>query len=95
MSVEQIEADIRTLPPAERARLLEWFDEHRHELAGQADEVSPAARAELELRLKEMDEHPELLEPFAEADAERMFKEFADARSQETSACKSWPAKRL
>jgi hypothetical protein len=41
------------------------------------------------LRLKETDEHPELLEPFEEADVERMFKEFAHARAQKTSARKS------
>lgn len=86
MSVEQIEASIRALPPEERVRLAGWFDEHRHELAGTAADVSPAVRAELELRLKEMDEHPELLEPFEEADVERMFKEIADARAQKTSA---------
>jgi hypothetical protein len=88
MSVEQIEASIRALPPAERAQLVGWFDEHRHELAGEAEEVSPDVRAELELRLKEMDEHPELLEPFEEADVERMFKEFAHARTQKASARK-------
>jgi hypothetical protein len=88
MSVEQLEATIRALPPAERAQFAEWFDEHRHELAGEADEVSPAVRTELELRLKEVDEHPELLEPFEEADVERMFKEFADAHAQKTSARK-------
>jgi hypothetical protein len=86
MSVEQIEASIRALPPEEREQFVEWFDEHRHEFAGEADDVSPAVRAELELRLKEMDEHPELLEPFEEADVERMFKEIADAHSQKTSA---------
>ncbi len=88
MSVEQIEASIQALPPTERAQLVQWFDEHRHELVGQADGVSPEVRAELKLRLKEMDEHPELLEPFEEADVERMFKEFADARSQKTSTRK-------
>jgi hypothetical protein len=86
MSVEQIEAGIRALPPEERAQLVGWFDEHRHELAGEAGGISPAVRAELELRLKETDEHPELLEPFEEADVERMFKEIADARAQKTSA---------
>jgi len=88
MSVEQIEATIRALPPAERAQLVEWFDDHRHELVAEADNISPEVRAELELRLKEMDEHPELLEPFEEADVERMFKEFAHARTQKASARK-------
>jgi hypothetical protein len=86
MSVEQIEASIRALPAAERAQLVEWFDEHRHELAGEAGEVSPAVRAELELRLKEMDEHPELLEPFGEEDLERMIQGAADAYAKKSSA---------
>jgi hypothetical protein len=88
MSVEQIEATIESMPVSERRKFVRWFDEHRHELIGEADEVSPAVRAELELRLKEMDEHPELLEPFEEADVERMFKEIADAHAQKTSARK-------
>ena len=86
MSVEQIEASIRALPPVERAQLVEWFDEHRHELAGEAADVSPAVRAELELRLKEMDERPELLEPFGEEDLERMIQKAADAHAKKSSA---------
>jgi len=89
MSVEQLESAIKALPPAERARLVEWFDGHRHELVAGADNISPEVRAELELRLKEMDEHPESLESFEEADLDRMFQEFADARSQKTSTRKS------
>jgi hypothetical protein len=84
MSVEQIEASILALPPAERAQLIGWLDAHRDELADET-EVSPEVRAELELRLKETDDRPELLEEFDEKDLERMFKEFADARSQKTS----------
>ena len=84
MGIEQIEASILALPPEERAQLIGWFDAHRHELTGEAD-VWPAVRAELELRLKETDDHPELLEVFDEKDLERMFKEFADARSHKTS----------
>jgi hypothetical protein len=85
MSVEQIESAIRAMPPEERARFAHWFDEHRHELIGEADEISPAVRDELELRLKEMDEHPDRLEPFEESDVERMFEEFANARAKKTS----------
>jgi hypothetical protein len=87
MSVEQLEATLLKLPPAERRQFADWFDDHRHELLGE-ESVSPAVRAELELRLKEMDEHPEMLEPFEEADMERMFKEIADAHAQKTSARK-------
>ena len=86
MSVEQIEATIESMSASERRKFVLWFDQHRHELIGEAEDISPAVRAELELRLKEMDEHPEMLEPFAEEDLERMFKEFADARAQKTSA---------
>jgi putative addiction module component (TIGR02574 family) len=57
MSVEQIEAGIRALPPEERAQLVEWFDDHRSELV--ADDVSEAQKAELLRRRKEYDEHPE------------------------------------
>jgi hypothetical protein len=85
MSVEQIEASIEAMPVSERRKFVRWFDQHRHELLPEADDISPAVRAELELRLKETDEHPELLEPFAEADVERMFKEITDAHSQKTS----------
>jgi len=88
MSVEQIEATIRALPPAERARLVEWFDGHRHELVVGVDNLSPEVRAELEMRLKESDEHPELIEPFEETDVKRMFKEFAHARTKKASARK-------
>ena len=86
MSVEQIEASIRALPPAERAQLVEWFDDHRHELVAEADNISPEVRAELELRLKEMDEHPELLEPFEEADVERMIQDTVNAHAKKSSA---------
>ena len=88
MSVEQLESAIKALPPEERRRFASWFDEHRHELTGEAGDTSPEVRAELELRLKETDAHPELLEPFGEADVEQMFKEFAHARTKKASARK-------
>ena len=88
MSVEQIEASLRALTPAERARFAEWFEIHRDELVSDAEAVSPAVRDELELRLKEMDEHPEMLQPFEEEDLERMFKEAADAHAKKSSAAR-------
>ena len=77
MSVEQLEASFLKLPPAERRQFADWFDDHRHELLG--DDVSPAMRNELELRLKETDEHPEALEPFEEADVDRMIQDTVNA----------------
>jgi hypothetical protein len=85
MSVEQIAASIRALPVAERARLAEWFEIHRAELLAGVDEVGPDAQAELEVRLKETDEHPEMLKPFAEEDLERMIQETADAHAKKSS----------
>jgi hypothetical protein len=57
MSVEQLEATLLKLPPAERAAFADWFDAHRHELV--ADELSEAQKAELLRRRQEYDEHPE------------------------------------
>ena len=88
MSVEQIEASLAAMPVSERLEFARWFDAHRHELLPDTSGVSPEVRTELELRLKEMDEHPERLEPFEEADVERMFNEIADAHAQKTSARK-------
>jgi hypothetical protein len=88
MSVEQLESAIKALSLEERRKFVAWFEMHRDELVGDAGETSPDVRAELELRLKEMDEHPELLEPFEEEDLDRMFEEFAHARTKKTSARK-------
>ncbi len=85
MSVKQIAASIQALPPAERAEIIEWMEIHRAELMADTEAESPAVRAELELRLKEISEHPELLEPFEEEDLDRMFEEFANARTKTTS----------
>jgi hypothetical protein len=56
MSVEQLEATLLKLPPAERAAFADWFDAHRHELL--ADGLSEAQKAELLQRRREYDEHP-------------------------------------
>jgi hypothetical protein len=88
MSVEQLECAIKALPPEERKQFVEWFDGHRHELVAGADDISPEVRAELELRLKETDEHPELLEPFEEADLERMIQNTVNAHAKKSSARK-------
>ena len=85
MSVEQLEAAIKALPPEERRRFAGWFDAHREELLGDAGENN-AVRDELALRLKEIDEHPEILEPFEEEDLERMIRETADAHAKKSSA---------
>ncbi|HEY5041991.1 MAG TPA: hypothetical protein VIK53_08305 [Verrucomicrobiae bacterium] len=83
MSVEQIEASIESMPVSERRKFVHWFDQHRHELL---PEIETAQQAEVLTRLAETDANLALLESFEEADVKRMFKEFADARTQKTSA---------
>ena len=60
MSVEQLEATLLKLPPAERAAFATWFDAHRHELVTDdaRDDLSEAQKAELLQRRREYDEHP-------------------------------------
>lgn len=69
-------------------RLTEWLEGYRRERYPDDDDIPPALCEELELRLKEMDEHPELLQPFEESDVERLFQEFANARQFQTSSRK-------
>lgn len=85
MSVEQIEACLAAMPVSERLEFARWFDAHRHELLPKTDDVSPEVRTELELRLKEMDAHPELLEPFEEEDLERMIQNTVNAHAKKSS----------
>jgi hypothetical protein len=85
MSVEQIEATIEAMSASERRKFARWFDAHRHELL---PEIDAAQQKEVLTRLAETEANPKSLEPFAEADVERMFKEFAHARSQKTPARK-------
>lgn len=86
MSVEQVEATIESMSASDRRKFTAWFDQHRHELLGEADDVSPGVRDELELRLKEIDEHPEMLVPFEEEDLERMFQDIATAHAKKSPA---------
>ena len=75
MSVEQIEASIRALPPTERERFADWFDEHRQELmASDADnDLSEAEKAELRRRRREYEEHPERFTHMDKASLDQMF----------------------
>lgn len=61
MSVEQIEATLLKLPPAERRRFVDWIDGHREELVAENadDDLSEAQKDELLQRRREYDEHPE------------------------------------
>jgi hypothetical protein len=81
MSVEQLESAIKALPPEERRQFAGWFDDHRHELIHRK-EVEAAQQREVMLRLNETNANPGSLEPFAEADLDRMIRDAAHAHAQ-------------
>ncbi len=85
MSVEQLESAIKALPPEERRRFAGWFDDHRHELI-QRKEVEAAQQQEVLFRLNETDAKPGTLEPFEEADVDRMIRDAAHAHTKKASA---------
>ncbi|MBI5775078.1 MAG: hypothetical protein HZA89_15235 [Verrucomicrobia bacterium] len=84
MSVEQLESQVLALPVAERRAFTRWLDEHRDEIE-QPSELARAQESEVRQRLAEMEADPGLRAPFTGADAEKMFREFADARARKTS----------
>lgn len=87
MSVEQVQAAIEGLPPDERVRLAQWFDDHRHELV--SAEIASAQQREVLSRLAEMEKDPGALQPFEEAHLDKMVEEFRRARAQKTPSRQS------
>ncbi len=75
--MEQIKATIESMSASERKKIVRWFDEHRHELigdAGAADgDLSEAQEAELLRRRREYDEHPERFVSMDKKSLDRMF----------------------
>ena len=67
MSVEQIGKTLLQLPREERRKFADWFYQHENEIVEPRndDEIHPEVRADLERRLKEIEDHPDLLEPWA------------------------------
>ena len=85
MSVEQIESQVLALPIQERRKFTRWLDEHRDEIE-QPSALAQAQEQEIGRRLAEMEADPAMRIPFTPADADQMFRQFADARSQKTSS---------
>ena len=86
MSVEQIEASLLKLPPAERAAFANWFYEHEDELLGNDNgEIHPEVQAEILRRRAEARAHPELLEPW-EGTTERLREQLNEIRRQKAQA---------
>ncbi len=66
MSVEQIGKTLLPLPREERRQFADWFYQHENQIVEPHDgEIHPEVRAESERRFKEIEAHPELLEPWA------------------------------
>ena len=88
MSIEQLEAAIRSLPAPERRRLVTWLDDHRHELIGTegVGDIESSQRDEVLLRLAETDSEPGSLQPLEEADLDVIVQELTDARAQKPSS---------
>jgi hypothetical protein len=85
MSVEQLESQVLALPLAQRRAFTRWLDERRDEIE-QPSVLASAQEGEIRQRLAEMEADPAMRIPFSEADAEKMFREFADARAYKTSS---------
>jgi hypothetical protein len=85
MSLEQLESQVLALPLAQRRAFTRWLDEHRDEIE-QPSVLAQAQESEVRRRLAEMEADPAMRIPFPEADAKKMFREFADARAQKTSS---------
>ncbi len=83
MSVEQLETTIEAMSEGDRMKFVRWFDAHRHELF---PAVEAAQQRELLTRLAEIVADPAALEPFEEADLDRMIGEAVHARIQKAPA---------
>ena len=86
MSVEQITSTLLQLPREERRRFADWFYLHEAEIVAPQDddEIHPEVRAELERRLKDIEEHPELLQPW-DGTTDRIRAQLHETRSQKNS----------
>jgi len=70
MSLEQLESAIVALPPEERWRLAQWFEEHLDELLGEGD-LSEDQKTEILRRREAFLADPSIAEPW-EGTAERI-----------------------
>jgi hypothetical protein len=87
MSVEQLEAQVLSLPLRERRAFTRWLDEHRDEIE-QPSVLTGAQESEVRQRLAEMEADPAMRILFGEADAEQMFKEIMDLRASSTPSAR-------
>jgi hypothetical protein len=66
MSLDQLEQKVLSLPREERRKFARWFYENENQIVEphNADEISPAVRAEILRRRDEALAHPERMEPW-------------------------------
>ena len=93
MSVEQIEEQIRQLPPRDLIRLTEWISGYLAarppSLPARPDDdwpESPELVAELERRLAEFKADPAIAAPFEPDYFDNLKRQLADERAQKASA---------
>ncbi len=84
MSLEQLESAIVALPPDERWRLAEWFEEHLSELLGE-DDLSEEQKAEILHRREAFLADPSSAEPW-EGTVERIRQQLHARRAQKAGS---------
>jgi hypothetical protein len=88
MSVEQLEEQIRQLPPADLARLAGWLDEFLgRSMPGDAsdDDLTEEEKAELLRRRDEVRGNAALAQPMNDAYFDGLKRDLADARTRKAS----------
>ena len=84
MSVAQLESKLLELTADERREFARWFYEHEAEIVDWDDgHVSPAVRAEVERRGRELSENPSLAIPVTQEGFDQLRKKLADARARQ------------
>lgn len=86
MSAQEVEAMIRSLPPAELGRFAKWWEAHRQSLlsplgpANSPASESEAVKAELHRRRQEYIDHPERFLHMNDSAVEQMFKDIENEK---------------
>ncbi len=86
MSLQQLESAILALPPEDRWRLAEWFEDHLSELLGEReDDLSEDQKAEILRRRDAFLANPSIAEPW-EGTAERIRQHLHARRAQKAAS---------
>ena len=85
VSAQEVQAMIRSLPPAELRRFAAWWEAHRHDLlpasaAEGAPPESDAVKRELLRRRQEYEQHPERFLSLNDAQMDQMFRDIENEK---------------